>query len=471
MKLKETIVPKMDCWNLNKKMSFKIILMLNMILVMTNSLSAQDPDEVKYETVIIDDVEVILNKTELYYDEAGNIDHLLVSAADTITGNPGYIPFLKENKTYLVVDGYLTNTLLTDDHSINLNYGNAAVQWIASYQYIATYNASRQLLLEEDYYFNIEDNAWEGNKKLSNTYSAEDIPSAHVIYLWDETNADWQMQNGWKHEYFNETVDGIYYTTFISSLVQDNDWVYREQKIEGYFDEALTSIESVIRQSWDTSLLTWMNESKVKFTYDTNGEITSELSEKGSGSAWLKEKKIVYAYDAAGQLELHKEYRGNHTTDNWELIAKNIYDYTSSSVMSRFYALDESDPGNEGWIGIMKEYTEFDGSGRLTVKEKYGNQSGISSNANSLSDENWKHISKTEYYYETMSGYCGSADYEKIEYGTQYQQSTEGFLIQEQGCFLYADPSDPSIYEADNTVSKMRVKIYKGEESSWKEVL
>src|SRR5437867_2433032 len=76
--------------------------------------------------------------------------------------------------------------------------------------------------------------------------------------------------------------------------------------------------DSSICFSWDTLTDSWLLTSKTIYTYDANGNRTSELQQHWNGTAWDNNYQYIYTYDVNGNQtsELYQKWNGTAWVNN-----------------------------------------------------------------------------------------------------------------------------------------------------------
>ena len=167
--------------------------------------------------------------------------------------------------------------------------------------------------------------------------------------------------NSWRaeaKEEFTYDSNGNIETEILSVWNHQNDDWQPLQKFEYSFDFNGNLISII--SSFQYIPNQWNFNAKYDYTYDQNGNLTSETSFVWSGG-WINSYKYELTYNTAQQIILHVDYEWNHGTNQWDNMHKNEYIYTT---------------------GVLSSETA-----------SYWNY-GIN---------DWEYYTKSEYFYETMA--------------------------------------------------------------------
>ena len=128
-----------------------------------------------------------------------------------------------------------------------------------------TYDASNNMTLELQYYWNTSTNAWGESGKYERTYDASNNMTLELRYYWNTSTNAWKENSKYERTYDasnNNTLE-IYY-------------------------------------NWNTSTNAWEESSKYEHTYDANNNMTLSLSYSWNSNSWVNTSSISGGYYTTG---------------------------------------------------------------------------------------------------------------------------------------------------------------------------
>lgn len=188
------------------------------------------------------------------------------------------------------------------------------------------------------------------------------------------------------------------------------------------------------KYSWNTSTSNWKADahSKNLFTYDSNGNITLEISYDWdeNTSTWVDYSKVEYAYDSNGNQILEAYFDWDTNTNTWVGSYRHEYTYDANgnNTFIKYYNWEAG-----SWAYFSKQEISYDTNGNEILAITYGWSSETSTwnnnekleytydtngdrtlriQSNALYSESWGLTSKSEYAYDANRNLSLEAHYE-----------------------------------------------------------
>ena len=140
-----------------------------------------------------------------------------------------------------------------------------------------------------------------------------------------------------------------------------NQWVIRAKRENTY--DSNGNITFSFYYIWDININQWVNLSI--FTYDTNGSITKVVYYNWNTNQWVNSSKDEFTYDSNGNITLYVEYNWNTNTNQWVNNSKDEFTYDSNGNVTLCVEY-KWDTNTNQWVNnFISEYT-YDSSGKRT---------------------------------------------------------------------------------------------------------
>ena len=210
-------------------------------------------------------------------------------------------------------------------------------------------------------------------------------------YLMSETDFVWdenssQWIEDYKVEYTYDANGNQISETY--SYWMESQWIY-EDKYEATYD-ANGKLILEIEYFWVSGQ--WTNSLKLEHTYDADGNRTSRIIFMWNESAnqWVEYYKTDYTYDTNNYLTLSETFLWTTSSNQWLYYLKNEYTYDANgNQMTDIYST--WDQNTVQWEYSYKKEYSYDANGNRTSKIKYN----WSDNASE-----WKNDEKTDFSYD-----------------------------------------------------------------------
>ncbi len=125
-------------------------------------------------------------------------------------------------------------------------------------------------------------------------------------------------------------------------------------------------LDSVVYEIFDENSGTLIREGKDEYTYDSNGNLVSEIYLNYDETM----KKAEYAYDSNGYVTLEIEYRLDEISNIWIRDVKTEYTLGSNGKWT-LVIINRWDEAIGDWIADSKKEYEFDPNGNLILEVHY----------------------------------------------------------------------------------------------------
>lgn len=289
--------------------------------------------------------EVLVSKADTtvrfiyYYNRAGQMV-LATKYEKSVTGM--YFPV---NQTEWIYE----QSLLTDEIYREFVDKNATMKHYLKYTYldqlpdlIETFDSSNKLISSIDY-------KYENNKlhqvveKALNEQAVMEINKITNIVSTDslitETESIYAANEIVNSSQIVKELDTQKRLSKISYLISaDNSFVNKEQYIYSYKSQIDSSIESVRKLFWKSTLSQWENSHKTTYLYSNTGKIKSETSQIWQSRFWKDDFRNFYAYDIKDnliaktkQIPMYQKWRNLNTVfyrlDDESLTAESEFEF------------------------------------------------------------------------------------------------------------------------------------------------
>lgn len=131
-------------------------------------------------------------------------------------------------------------------------------------------------------------------------------------------------------------------------------------------------LDSFLVQTWSETTGQLVNDSKIMFTYDANGNETQEVTyywEPNSGE-WLPDYKTDYDYNSSNQQIRETDSRWDENTNGWVYGRQNEYTYNSYGYNTVVISSDWLESSSK-WDATDKYEKTYNTQGKLTTQLTY----------------------------------------------------------------------------------------------------
>jgi len=239
-------------------------------------------------------------KTVYGYDAYANLSSEILSS-----WNNAWQPMLK----YTYASDANHNTISSLYQSWNLNTNS----WQNSNLALSTYTGQSYLAFSTMQGWNASTNSWKNQSKYSCTYDASYNLLSGLVEEWDT------LTNSWRGMYKNTyTYTGNSVTTEVSQ-----EWVYSANALQNFYKisytyGALNNIIGSCFQLWDNTNSVWMNTSTVTASFSgTLPTLYVQMDWNSSTNTWTNTYKSIYTYDANGNQTSQLDQRWVAASNTW----------------------------------------------------------------------------------------------------------------------------------------------------------
>ncbi|WP_170064420.1 T9SS type A sorting domain-containing protein [Polaribacter glomeratus] len=195
--------------------------------------------------------------------------------------------WVSSNKTAFIYDA---NNNLTEEKE--LSWDVSSNQWQTDRKNLYTYNSNNKTIVE--LYQSYDANTIVHQSRTTNTYNS----SGNLMQILDEKyeNSVWINSSKVDITYSNNRI--------VSGLSYDwngTAWAYGDdsgQTIINYNTNG--TISSSVSESWDGS--NWVADYKAAYSYNVDNKVSMEEDQTWDGTAWIVEYRTEYTYDANGNV-------------------------------------------------------------------------------------------------------------------------------------------------------------------------
>jgi hypothetical protein len=227
--------------------------------------------------------------------------------------------WLNSNKTAFTYDA---NNNLAEEKE--LSWDASLSQWQMDSKNLYTYNSNNKAIVE--LYQSYDMNTLLYQSRTTNTYNAD----GNLMQILNEQyeNAVWTNSSKVDITYSNNIlVSGLSYEW------NGTTWVYSEdsgQTIINYNSDG--TVSTAVSESWDGS--NWIPDYKAVYSYNADNKVSMEEDQTWDGNAWIVENRTEYTYDANGNVISEMQtyfYEGVQAGSNSE-----TYVFDTTDLMSSF---------------------------------------------------------------------------------------------------------------------------------------
>jgi Secretion system C-terminal sorting domain len=190
---------------------------------------------------------------------------------------------LSDKQEFNYEDGQMTE-------QVYYEYDNLSMEWVASLQWLYSYNAEGNITISYSYYMG--ESSWEMAGREERTYADNGLLIMEVSSFWNPSTSEWMNSSKVEHTYNSS---GYRLTsTFFGWNIIEEEWVnsYRiENTYEGDF------LVSSFSFTWSFISSDWENEYKNEYSYDGDMNMTQNLESEWDGSAWITSWKGTFEYN------------------------------------------------------------------------------------------------------------------------------------------------------------------------------
>ena len=145
--------------------------------------------------------------------------------------------------------------------------------------------------------------------------------------------------------------------------------------------------------------INWENDWRTLYTYDSEGNTSSEIEQEWNGAVWTNDQKQTYAHDSQNNMTEFIIYDWEFITSSWDESVKLIIDYTDlnkiDNVIIQFW-----DNTENSWYNLSRNAMLYTGNNLSQVAYDYWDGS----------ESQWKTTWKTEYTFNANNQWTTSQD-------------------------------------------------------------
>jgi hypothetical protein len=190
---------------------------------------------------------------------------------------------------------------------------------------------------------------WVNADKEEYSYDINGKLSVMTGYIWNAASSQWEISNKNELTYSNNLISSL-----LISEWKNNQWI-NSYKIE-YTYNANGNYTSQIGYTWNATTSQWENSLKFEYEYDVLNRLILNVDWNWSNGNWSNTSKTTYSYDTNGNLILSYDYRWDSTTTTWILANRSEYTYDANKRL--LSTIDAMSLGNDIWMNTRKtDYT------------------------------------------------------------------------------------------------------------------
>lgn len=192
------------------------------------------------------------------------------------------------------------------------------------------------------------------------------IPRHSKMYLQNHISKKYKVNEDKKTDYLLKVIDADSKTQkpFIIKDVKSSTWVR----------------DSIYYYDWDSESSNMVFCEKCLYSYDSNGNIISEVYYEWDSELnnMVLSSKLLYSYDTNGNNIEWSFYGWDTELNDWVGYWKEVYTYDANRNLLEYIYYDW-DSGDSDWVGCYKEVYTYDVNGNLLEKLCYSWDSEFSS--------------------------------------------------------------------------------------------
>lgn len=275
-------------------------LFLNELLFNNHKLGGTNPDSSHYHHISFNFDTIIDRKWQYIYDEEGN----QISA---------------------------------------VSFWKYTADWTNSFKYDYVYNEFGKREYAKAYNWSIQEQKWIGYFGYEYEYDDNNNLSSIINIVWSKQAESWITSLKQSYEY-DTWGNLIFESKFIKDFEGDDAWLM-EYKIsyELTLNENNQAMVSTAYKTTDGE--TWENYQKMKYEYNTEGQLIQETLLKwrsDSVEVWINDMIDEYQYDLSGNIAIQTNFKWDMDTEEWILKKGWEFIYDSNGRIEFVYGFNNN---------------------------------------------------------------------------------------------------------------------------------
>lgn len=335
---------------------------------------------------------------------------------------------------------------------ISYMWDDAKKEWTPSLKCVYAFDEADHSTLYEEYKWYSSSNEWIGTTKYEYAFENEK-ETLYATYGWNYSNKDWRCLEKYEYAYDaneNKTLDAHYMwhsfadillchwkmeykfdddgtlLEYKNSFQSDRDFNWNVQKYVYSFDRDAAGrvLTKYIHGYYSDNSDTPDYVSKFEYTYDENGNMTSQVEVMLREDTWNYLSKYEYTYDEKGYLTFETYSSWNTAKNDW--MGVSMYecksDESGNMTQSIFFMWDNS---SNKWEPRSKSEYAYDEKGNRILEVTYDTNG---------ESHDWRCLQKYEYAFDNNGNKILDAEYLDAAY---YQMGISGLVCTNKGIWAY----------------------------------
>ena len=305
------------------------------------SAEKQKTDSILYEEFSLDLLDYQLVTRELYeYNAMGYMNHII--AYDLDTASQQMLPSWKEDLSY---DGNGNITVYLD-----AEWDVDAGQWVNTEKWEDEFDGNSNWTGEIYYEWNESSQQWEESVKYELTYDGQGNLITEIASYWATQWILW-----WKDEY--TYTDGKL-TTYLELVWDVNSSAWENDYVTGYTYDENGRLALEVTEKWNTTINEWVNYEKYEYTHDEQDRLIEEVDSYWTDQ-WIMEWKYLYTFDTDGNTveELDQYYDVDAWVNDWKGVWTYNMNYFWNDLLVPYWL--SSDDEGIYFVHMPTVFTEY----------------------------------------------------------------------------------------------------------------
>lgn len=200
-----------------------------------------------------------------------------------------------------------------------------------------------------------ETNQWQDITRITNTYDTNGNLTTSLEEKWDKPSTTWQ--NGYLINYTNNASGKVLEYLMQEWDVPSSSW---KNSLKGNSTYTNNELETLIISEWMSDA--WVNTLKTIFTYDSDGNLITELNQtwKTGTQSWEDATRTTYDYLTGGLIEQTIDQMWDVDLNEWVNYMRNNHTYADGKLES---VVQQMWTGAD-WMNFIKDSYTYDANGR-----------------------------------------------------------------------------------------------------------
>ena len=232
-------------------------------------------------------------------------------------------------------------------------WNDKTAKWGNGYKYTIEYNASNDTTLWTRLQWSEEKDTWVNDQMKEYTWKAAGIKTVETTSNWKNNAWVASTKYSWKYNTSNKCTEYLYQTWSTS----DNGWInnYRET----YSVDGKGNRTSKVEESWYNA--TWNFTKKTDYTYNSDNQVTIEITYTRSNDDWQGQYKYETIYQN-GKKTKYTCMQYDASAKEWNKYYQYLYTYDDNNNLTLEEYFDWDNTGEGSWKKTAENTYTYNGN-------------------------------------------------------------------------------------------------------------